>query len=157
MRYQNAKADDLPKYVLDAVQSAIEKNKGLFFYGDTGVGKTHALHAISKNKSNVDNFPILLVEFRDYMQKGFYLENIKEYTNRDYIFIDDIGSEKVSEFVVEFLYILVNRRYENMKRTVLSTNLSIEAFQEKYGDRIMSRIAEMCVLVEIRGEDKRLQ
>jgi DNA replication protein DnaC len=99
---------------------------------------------------------MLLAEFRDYMQKGYYFENIKTYTDQDYVFIDDIGSEKTSEFVIEFLYILINKRYENMKRTVFATNLSINDFQERYGDRIMSRIAEMCILVEITGGDKRL-
>jgi DNA replication protein DnaC len=43
-----------------------------------------------------------------------------------------------------------------MKRIVLTTNLQFKDFGNRYGDRILSRIAEMCVLVELKGEDKRL-
>jgi DNA replication protein DnaC len=156
MRYKEAKLEDLNKEILDARETAIVENKGVFIYGDTGTGKTHSLHALSRDRSVVDNFVSLLSEFRDYMQKGFYFDKIKEYTNQEYVFIDDIGAEKTSEFVIEFLYVLVNKRYENMKRTVFATNLSLEDFQERYGDRIISRISEMCILVELKGGDKRL-
>jgi DNA replication protein DnaC len=156
MRYKDAKLEDLNKEILDARETAIVENKGIFIYGDTGTGKTHSLHALSRDRSVVDNFVSLLSEFRDYMQKGFYFDKIKEYTNQEYVFIDDIGAEKTSEFVIEFLYVLVNKRYENMKRTVFATNLSLEDFQERYGDRIISRISEMCILVELKGGDKRL-
>jgi DNA replication protein DnaC len=157
MRYKNAELTDLAPEIMEARQKAIDEKKGIFIFGDTGTGKTHSLYALSKGKGVVDNFVTLLCEFRDYMQKGLYFEKIKDFTNQEYVFIDDIGAEKTSDFVIEFLYILVNKRYENMKRTVLATNLSIDDFQEKYGDRIASRLAEMCVFVELKGEDKRLQ
>jgi DNA replication protein DnaC len=157
MRYAEAKLEDLSSEVLEAREKAIKEKKGIFIYGDTGSGKTYALHALSKNKGQVDNFVYLLCEFRDYMQKGHYYEMLREYTAKQYLFIDDIGAEKTSEFVIEFLYILVNKRYENLKRTVFSTNLSLKEFQERYGDRLISRLSEMCVFVEIKGEDKRLK
>jgi DNA replication protein DnaC len=156
MRYKEATIDNLDKSILEAVDNAIKNKKSLFFYGNTGTGKTYALHALSKSRGKVDNFVTLLVEFRDYMQKGFYFTKIRDYINEDYLFIDDIGSETVSNFVLEFLYMVINGRYENMKRTVLSTNLTIEAFQERYGDRITSRLMEMCEIIEIKGDDKRI-
>lgn len=156
MRYKDASLEQLNKEILEAREQAITEKKGIFIYGDTGTGKTHSLHALAKGKGVVDNFTILLCEFRDYMQKGYYFEKIREYTNQDYLFIDDIGAEKTSDFVIEFLYILINKRYENMKRTVLATNLSISDFQERYGDRIVSRLMEMCIFVELKGEDRRV-
>ena len=156
MRYQNASADNLPKEVTEKINEAIKEKKGILFYGGTGVGKTYTMHTLAKNKGKVENFVEMLVEFIDYQNKGFYYDKLKELTNQDYLFIDDIGSEKTTEFVITFLYLIVNKRYENMKRTVFATNLSLEDFSSRYGDRILSRINEMCLLVELKGEDKRI-
>ena len=156
MRYKESTKENLPENVKKAIKKAIDKNKGLFIYGDTGTGKTYTCHAIAKNKGKVENFVYLLIEYRDYLQKGHYYDQIKYLVDQEYLFIDDIGSEKTSDFVIEFLYMVINKRYENMKRTVLTTNLSLEDFSERYGDRILSRITEMCVLVELKGEDKRI-
>ena|SRR3990167_5026003 len=156
MRYSEATKENFDDKTKQAVETAINEDKGLFIYGDTGTGKTYILHALGRGKGGVENFVELLVEFRDDMQKGFYHEKLVDFTKQDYLFIDDIGSEKTSEFVIEFLYMVVNKRYENMKRTVFATNLTLEDFKTRYGDRILSRIAEMCVLLELKGEDKRL-
>lgn len=156
-RYSDAKLENCSDDLKESVKVAIEKNKSIFVYGNTGVGKTYFCHAISNQKNTrVENFVFLLSEYRDYMMKGFYNEKIKELCNEDYLIIDDIGSEKTSDFVIEFLYTIINRRYENMKRTILTTNLKFKDFSDRYGDRVLSRIAEMCVLVELKGEDKRL-
>ena len=55
------------------------------------------------------------------------------------------------------MYRLINYRYENMLRTFFASNLSLQELAERSGDRIASRIAEMCDIIEIGGEDKRLQ
>ena len=156
MRYKEAKTENLDQYTKNAIEASIAESKGLFIYGDTGTGKTYTMHALSKGRGEVENFVALLVEFRDFMQKGFYFEKIKELVGQEYLFIDDIGAEKLSDFVVEFLYLVVNKRYENMKRTVFATNLTLEEFQKRYGDRILSRISEMCILVELKGNDRRV-
>lgn len=153
-KYKDAKIDENIKKLVD---KSVEEDKGIFIYGDTGVGKTYTLHAISNSKQvDVRNFTEMLVEFRDAIQKGCYYERLKELIKSDYLFIDDIGSEKLSDYVVEFLYLIINGRYENMKRTVLATNLSIEEFGNRYGDRVLSRIGEMCIFKEMIGEDRRI-
>lgn len=158
MRYKDADLSNCDEKIKEAIKKAIEERKGLFIYGDTGTGKTYTIHSLAKKtKSYVNNFVTLLSEFRDYMQKGYYYQSITDFTDKEYIYIDDIGSEKTSDFVQEFIYIIVNKRYENMKRTVFSTNLSLSDFRQRYGDRILSRISEMCILVELKGQDKRLQ
>lgn len=158
MRYDKAKTQDLSESLKKSIQQSIDEHKGLFIYGGTGTGKTHSLYALVNDieGAEVSNFVSLLVEFRDYMQRGLYHEKMVEMTQQKYLFIDDIGSEKTTDFVIEFLYLVVNKRYENEKRTVLTTNLSLDDFREKYGDRILSRISEMCVLVEMTGEDRRI-
>lgn len=156
MRYKNATTENLSHNIKKAVETSIKENKGLFIYGDTGTGKTYTLNALAKGRGEVENFVALLAEFRDAIQKGVYWDKLKEFVAQEYLFIDDIGAEKISDFVIEFVYLIVNKRYENMKRSVFATNLTLEDFQKRYGDRILSRISEMCVLVELKGEDKRI-
>lgn len=157
MRYKDAQIENLSEELKELIEKAVSEDKGIFIYGNTGVGKTYFLEAIANAKrANPENFVALLVEFRDAMQKGSYFEKLQDFTNKEYLFIDDIGAEKLSDFVLEFLYLIVNKRYENMKRTIFATNLNIEEFEERYGERILSRIAEMCVIHELKGEDKRI-
>jgi DNA replication protein DnaC len=157
MRYDNVTSENLSSQATEAINLSITENKGLFIYGGTGTGKTYILHVLAKGRCRVENFVSLLVECRDYMQKGFYYEKIQSMTDQEHFFVDDIGSEKTTDFVLEFLYLLVNERYENMKRTVFSTNLTLEEFRNRYGDRLLSRIAEMCIFLKLEGEDKRLK
>ena len=46
-----------------------------------------------------------------------------------------------------------------MRRTIITSNLLISDIAEKVGDRIASRIAEMCGggVIELKGKDRRLQ
>lgn len=157
MRYTDAKRENLSDELRKLIDTSIAEKKGIFLHGNTGVGKTYFIEALARSKmTQSDNFVSLLVEFRDAMQKGVYFDKLKEFTSQEYLFIDDIGAEKLSDFVLEFLYLIVNKRYENMKRTVFVTNLSLKDFEERYGERILSRIAEMCVIHELKGDDRRI-
>ena len=102
-----------------------------------------------------ENVPQMLYRVkRDYKDNTDYQDEI---LNTSKIFIlDDIGVEKVSEFVEEFMYMLVNEQYEKVYPIVITSNLSLSELAEKLGDRVVSRIKEMCQIIRLDGEDKRL-
>lgn len=102
-----------------------------------------------------ENVPqMLYLVKRDYKDKTDYQD---ELLNSGKVFIlDDIGVEKVSEFVEEFMYLLINTQYEKVYPIVITSNLPLSALAEKLGDRIVSRIKEMCEIIEVKGEDRRL-
>lgn len=77
-------------------------------------------------------------------------------SNRVFI-LDDIGVEKVTEFVEEFMYLFINKQYEKVFPVVITSNLPLSQLAEKIGDRVVSRIKEMCEIVELKGEDRRLK
>ena len=139
--------------------------KGLFLTGGTGVGKTYALNAVRNHFRNagditdVENWVELLMEVRGtFDQKNNNpLTFIKEnFTSKRVVFLDDVGAEKHTEWSQEILYLIVNKLYELQKPLFLSTNLTFDEFSAKYGDRLASRLVEMCELKEITGDDKRL-
>jgi len=76
--------------------------------------------------------------------------------HKNLLFIDDLGAEKVTEWVEEVIYLIINTRYENNIPIVITSNYPLSKVAELVGDRVASRIKEMCHVVEIKGEDRRL-
>lgn len=138
--------------------------KGLFLYGIAGSGKTYAFYSIRKalqqwriDCSRVENWVELLFEVRDrYSNNQSVRYLIDSLMEKDYIFIDDIGAENQTQNSQELLYLILDRANRHEKILFINTNLSLEKFAEKYGDRLMSRIAELCVAFEMKEEDLRL-
>ncbi len=71
------------------------------------------------------------------------------------LILDDLGAAKTSEFVEEQTYRLINRRYNAMLPTLITTNLRIRDLKAYLGDRVTSRLAEMTTRVEFEPVDRR--
>ena len=106
--------------------------------------------------AQVINTTDMLYEARkDYEAGAEYRESI--INSSKLLMFDDIGSEKVTEWVEEFLYLAVNKRYEKNHPMLFTSNLPLSKLAEKIGDRTVSRIKEMCHIVELKGEDRRIK
>lgn len=159
-RYENADIKNLPKGLQDAIESIKEKpGKGIFIYGNAGTGKTYAIYAMSMHYDiKVENWVEVLEDIKTRMTYNQAVGDlIDSITAEKKLAIDDVGAEKQTEYSQEKFYMIVNRMYNKMHRLFISTNLTLPEFQEKYGERLFSRVAEMCEIVELTGEDKRLQ
>lgn len=165
-RYKNVEYKDVSKNIRDKFDKIGETRKGLYIYGPVGTGKTHIAFAIKKGwdsharyKSDFWNTSELLQEIKDDYDRGQY-DKTHVYTKmmefEGLIFLDDIGCEKISEWVLERFYLIINRRYNDMLPIIFTSNLSIEDLAAKVGDRIASRIVEMCDIIKLDGEDKRI-
>ena len=154
------------------------KKKGLFLWGACGTGKTYAVYALVMYLIAIDedvwvfNLPKLLNVIKaSFKKKSIYDESTDDYSYAfvhdmkdidklvkvGILIIDDIGAEKPTEWVAETLYSIINERYEKMKITIFTSNLSLDDLALKLGDRIVSRIAGMCEIYELKGDDKRLK
>ncbi|MFG2224505.1 ATP-binding protein [Streptomyces sp. NPDC048644] len=71
------------------------------------------------------------------------------------LILDDLGAAKTSEWTEELTYRLINRRYNDMLPTLVTTNLRIADLREAVGDRVASRLAEMTTRVILSGDDRR--
>ncbi len=79
------------------------------------------------------------------------------YSSVRVLFLDDIGTEKTTDWAQQTLYTVIDHRYREVLQTVITSNLSLNELSDKTGDRITSRIAEMCVVIELKGQDRRLK
>lgn len=71
------------------------------------------------------------------------------------LILDDLGAAKASEWVEEITYRLINRRYNLMLPTLITTNLAIADLRAHLGDRITSRLAQMTTRVAFEPVDRR--
>ena len=105
------------------------------------------------------NVPTFLQELRLSMDKQSdaveaKLEHIE---SADLVIWDDIGTENPSAWVRERLYSFINHRYANNLSQVFTSNIYLEELaNERYmGERIVSRIAGQCTIVEFLQKDRR--
>lgn len=75
--------------------------------------------------------------------------------NVQWLVLDDLGIETMSDFWSERVNELLDARYGNRRRTVLTSNLEVEPFKARYGDRIVSRLREDSIIVDVGNEDCR--
>jgi DNA replication protein DnaC len=139
---------------------------GLIFMGGCGTGKTHMAVALLREliqKGNTGlfyNVITLLDELRATFDEGSSLSQwpiLEKIQETDILVLDDLGAEKTSGWVNDRLYAIINHRYENKKPIIVTTNREITELKDQVGNRIYSRLMEMCRTILFAGKDYRLQ
>lgn len=162
---------DNMKNILDKTKSFVadfdEKGGNLLFYGETGLGKTFLSNCIAKAlldtrhtvlyQSSVHLFEGLLSDV--VMKKEASPENRNTYQylyNCDLLIIDDLGTEFTNSFVSSELYDILNTRMREKRSTIISTNLNLTELNERYSDRITTRIFAEYKVYNFYGNNIRL-
>lgn len=77
------------------------------------------------------------------------IDILRKYQTVDVLVLDDLGTNKMSDWMYHVLYSLINYRYENLKITLITSNHSLVDLEQAWGDdRITSRIQRMCRIVK---------
>ncbi len=141
--------------------------QNLLIYGNTGVGKTFLSNCIARELLDRSYTVIYLTSFQlfDILEKNKFNkdDDSQEVQNQfnfilscDLLIIDDLGTELTNSFINTQLYLCINERYLREKSTIISTNLSLDNINDKYSERIFSRIISNYTLLKIVGADIRL-
>lgn len=137
------------------------EGRGLFIAGDVGTGKTHLAVAVLFRviERGFEGRFLVVPEWLHRLRRSFddgtgsHLWEVMEHPGL--LVLDDIGTEKPSEWVEEQMFLLVNHRYQHRLPTVYTSNLGLDELQERLGARTVSRIIETCDGVLLKGEDYR--
>jgi len=70
------------------------------------------------------------------------LDLMNGYKNTKLLIIDDLGTEKASEWQREKMYIILDYRYRELLPTIITTNLEVGGLQEHLSERVVERIIE---------------
>ncbi|HEY9574447.1 MAG TPA: ATP-binding protein [Lachnospiraceae bacterium] len=141
-----------------------KKFENLIFFGNTGVGKTFLSHCIAKELIDSGHSVIYFSAYDliSLLEKNAFSKN-KEFDNNTYVLdcdlliIDDLGTELTNSFVGSQLFMCLNERIQNQKSTIISTNLRMDEFSERYSERVFSRISSHYTMLKLFGDDIRLQ
>jgi len=154
------------KMLYSAAQDFIKNDKGLYISGNAGQGKTHIAVAIMQKLQGLgarvkfESVPELFLRLRSSFKTDGFDERvfIDQYGNCEFLVLDDLGAEKASDYNLQTLYLIFDRRYRNTQnKIVITSNLTLQELAEATSDRICSRIAEMCQVIEVFGKDWRLK
>ena len=75
------------------------------------------------------------------------------------LLVDDLGTEPLMRNItVEYLFLLLNERMEAGLSTMVTTNLTPAQIQERYGERVCSRLFDRlsALTIKLEGKDLRL-
>jgi DNA replication protein DnaC len=148
------------------VSQHIDRGDSMWIMGDIGTGKTALAMLVSKAALEsgrtvaIYSLPRLLALIRESIERE---EGVVGFLERlsavDLLHIDDVGAENRTDWALEQLYTIVNTRYEERRSIVLTTNLDHGELAEQVGERIVSRLVEMCgdTVVPLYGQDRRRQ
>jgi len=141
-----------------------EAGKGLYFCGGVGTGKTHLAVAVMNELIRKKRTPSLFVtvpELLDNLRETYNKpgRNLDEWMdvvqNAEFLVLDDLGSERTTEWVRERIFVIVNHRYREALPTVFTSNIGPKDLAEQLGERTASRIIAMCDWIALEGDDYR--
>lgn len=139
------------------------RSKSIIFYGGTGLGKTHLSLAIANGVINRGYSVVYGTAqniLSDLQNENFNRTDNLRYTERavlncDLLIIDDLGTEFKSSYTVACLYNIINTRILAKLPTIISTNFSSDELEDKYDQRITSRIIGEYSPLKLLGSDIR--
>lgn len=149
------------KYVanFDAMR---KQGTGLLLCGQVGTGKSFLAAAIANELIN-QGTPCLMTNFSRIISRVSekfggdqkYLDDLNRF---DLLIIDDLGAERDTEFTWEKVMNVIDARYRAGLPLIITTNFEPKDFADR-GDirrqRVFSRLKEMCILLEVKGTDRR--
>jgi DNA replication protein DnaC len=177
-RYQRCDLDNFRDYndsLVEAVRRArrfVETfpvvDRGIGFLGPPGVGKTHLSVAILKLVIQRTGARGLFYTTSDLLSlirntynplvKTTEREAIEPLLQAEILVLDELGTERPTEWVEETMNLIVNTRYNERRITLFTSNYPdkessslVDTLTERIGFRMFSRLCEMCDFVEVHG------
>jgi DNA replication protein DnaC len=156
---------------------------GLLLTGSIGVGKTHLAVGILQALVAERGAYGLFYDYRDLLKQvqnsynqsvaATELEVLRPVFEAEVLVLDELGAAKPSDWVWDTVAHILNTRYNDRRTTIITTNyanagplgaegggaakaaMRDETLGDRIGERMRSRLQEMCVVVEMQGADFR--
>ena len=178
LNFENFNSNSENELAIAIAKDYVNKNitsanvNGLIIMGESGVGKTHLAASIANRLIENDKIVLMgrLTTLLDMIKETFKdntkseNELIELYSNVDMIIIDDLGTEKISNWALEKLYTIIENRNENRLPIIITTRFDKQGLIERFGkcqdeklvDAIISKLYQMCYGVTLKSMKKEL-
>lgn len=143
-------------------------SSNLLLQGGTGLGKTYLSACIArvvaaKGCSVCYDSAFSAFEYfekqkfsRSEEESELAATRVRRMLSCDLMILDDLGTEMITPMSTSALYTLINTRLVNGKKTIISTNCTLDELQKKYSAQICSRIQGEFLHLPFVGKDIRL-
>ena len=153
---------------------------GLLLIGPSGVGKTHLSVAILRQLIVSKGIPCLFCDYRELLKQiqNSYnpsvqvteLELLQPVFSTEVLVLDDLGAVKPTEWVWDTVSVILNTRYNENRTTIITSNFQDgpaagftgprgaareETLGDRIGERMRSRLCEMCRVINLNAPDYR--
>jgi DNA replication protein DnaC len=157
-----------------------DEGLGLLFTGSAGVGKTHLAVAVLQElvtgkgaRGQFWDFHSLIREIKNSYNpetRTTELQVLEPVIEIDVLLLDDLGAWKMTDWMVDTLFYILNGRYMAKRATLITTNFQDAAPEvarkddsprrreylvERIGAPLRSRLMEMSLVIDITGDDYR--
>ena len=178
LNFENFNSNSENELAIAIAKDYVNKNitsantNGLIIMGESGVGKTHLAASIANKLIENDKIVLMgrLTTLLDMIKETFKdntkseNELIEIYSNVDMIIIDDLGTEKISNWALEKLYTIIENRNENRLLIIITTRFNKQGLIERFSqsqdeqlvDAIISKLYQMCYGVTLKSMKKEL-
>lgn len=160
--------------ITDFVKRFEEKPKGLYIYGNFGIGKSYLMaylaNLLSKTylqSTTMLHYPTFVVDIKNAIKDGSVKERIDEIKLAQVLVLDDIGAEQHSPWVRDdVLQVILQYRMQENLPTFFTSNFSFDDLERhfasgKSGDetwqakRVMERIRYLARDLHLKGKNRR--
>jgi len=174
--------ENLSRVMLDAKvyseHHPFTEKLGLLFMGPPGVGKTHLAVAVLKRLVH-RGFDCIFLDYQallERIRRGYdpacgasAREAYQTALDTEVVLLDDLGAHRVTDWVSDTVFAIINHRYNTKKATLVTTNLpdrdaapsanlTRDTLADRIGSSARSRLFEMCKLLRITAiEDYRMR
>lgn len=146
------------------------QKEGLIITGKSGIGKTHLAASIANKLIENDKIVLMgrLTMLLDMIKETFRdntkseNELIELYSNVDMIIIDDLGTEKISQWALEKLYTIIENRNENKLPIIVTTRFNKESLLDRFyqsedeelAEAVIEKLYQFCYGIELKKYDE---
>lgn len=126
----------------------LDRMSGLIFSGGTGTGKNHlacamAREVVKRGQTALVTTALKLIRrVKQSWDDKTEFKTIQNFIDPTLLVIDEVGVQYGSDSEKIILSEIINERYENLRPTVLITNLTISELKSFLGDRVIDRFRE---------------
>lgn len=143
--------------------ASVTVGPSMLLLGATGVGKTHeaygAMRELAVSGVRGEWATTTAADLYAALRPRHGVDSeaeFRKYRDARLLLVDDLGAErKPTEFTEEINFRLINHRYEHHLPTLFTSNVEPKELAARLGDRVTSRLAEMCERVPMKGNDRR--
>lgn len=145
------KAKSICEWYVSSFDDRLKAGTSLLFCGNVGTGKTHLSTAIANSVIESGHSALFstLGDIIAQVKSTYSKDNsqterdvVRSFVFPDLLIIDEVGVQDGSETDKKIVFEIINKRYEDVKPTIVLTNLSPSMLKEGLGERILDRLRE---------------